>query len=141
MPKPVRIFIGGNELMGWTEMTLSRTKDNLTGELNIGVFMGYIPTEPVLVDAMHGNEILVYIGGHLAFIGAIDRRRGTGARHGDPGTGEAQVEHGDYSSQLSLNIGPNEYTIRLTARGKTKYLIDSSHQHPTTNMVKPTTKQ
>ena len=40
-----------------------------------------------------------------------------------------------------ISIGPNEYTIHLTARGKTKRLIDSSHQHPTTNMMQPTTKE
>ena len=42
---------------------------------------------------------------------------------------------------MSVNIGPNEYTIKITARGKTKRLIDSSHQHPTTNMMQPTTKE
>lgn len=139
--KPVALFIDGQELEHWTEMTLSRSKDELTGELNVGIFMGYIPESPCLVDACRGREITVYVGGHLAFIGIIDKRRGTGAKKGDDGTSKSQTSTNKFSSSQSLTIGPNEYNVKLTARGKTKYLIDSSHQHPTTNMMKPTTKQ
>lgn len=139
--KPVIIFIDGRELEGWTEMTLSRSKDKLTGELSISIFMGYLPTAPVVVDAAHSKEITVYVGGHLAFYGYIDKRLGTGAKHGEAGTDSNPQPATTFSSDVSLSIGPSEYTIRLTARGKTKYLIDSSHQHPTTNMMQPTTKQ
>lgn len=142
MIKPVHIFIGGSELVGWTDMSLSRTKDDLTGQLNISIFMGYMPTSPCIMDAARGREITVYIGGNLAFFGNIDKRRGTGARSGDPGTDANDAVHGSQEATQSISIGPNEYTIKLSARGKTKALIDSSHQHPTTNITgKPTTSQ
>lgn len=122
-------------------MSLQRSKDNLTGSLEVSIFMGYIPTAPIMVDACRGREITVYIGGNLAFIGYIDKRKGTGAKHGEDGTTKSDVESDDGSAGISLTIGPDEYTVKLSARGKTKYLIDSSHQHPTTNIIKPTTKQ
>ena len=142
--KPVHIFIDGQELVGWTDMQLTRSKDKLTGELTVSIFMGYVPTSPIIVDAARGREITVYVGGHLAFTGYIDKRNGTGARKGENGTSENGVsttQEGDFSSGQSLSIGPNEYTIRLSARGKTKFLIDSSQQHPTTNMLQPTTRE
>ena len=144
MVKPVHIFIDGSELIGWTDMSLTRSKDKLTGSLELSIFMGYMPDSPCVVDAARGREITAYIGGHLAFIGYIDKRTGTGARHGEKeGTAESPTpEPTEGGGSQSLSIGPNEYTVKLSARGKTKYLIDSSHQHPTTNMVKkPTTKQ
>lgn len=139
---PVEIFIGGSKLAGWTEMSLSRKKKDLTGELSVSVFFTYMPKVPVIVNANRGKEITVYIGGHLAFTGAIDARKGTGAKKGAEGTDdnpEATPDAGGASR--SVNIGANEYTVKITARGKTKYLIDSSHQHPTTNMLKPTNQE
>lgn len=145
MVKPVSIYIDGSELITWTEMTLSRTKTDLTGSLSISIFMGNVPDKPVMVDAAHGRGIAVYIGQHLAFLGLIDRRIGTGAKHGKAGTTTNDGTHGssatDGSTGRSVTIGPNEYTVQLKCRGKTKVLIDSSHQHPTTNMLKPKTKQ
>jgi prophage tail gpP-like protein len=114
----VRVFIDRQELTGYTDLTLSRAKDALTGELNISVFMGWLPTEPVLVGAQRGREVLVYIGGRLAFTGIIDRRQ-------DAGT---------------VNLDANSYTVTFRCRGKTKYLIDSSHQHPTCTMLRPTAR-
>ena len=140
--KPVSIFIGGKDLVGWTQMSLSRSKDEMTGELNVTIFMGYMPTAPVEMNACRGQEITVYIAGQLAFIGIIDKRKGIGSKKGEDGTTPTETGTSKFSSSISYSIGPTEYTITLTARGKTKYLIDSSHQHPTTNMVgKPTTKQ
>lgn len=136
--KPVHIFIGGSELLAWTEMTLTRAKESLTGNLSVSLFMGRIPDAPTIVDAAHGREITVYVGGHLAFVGTIDVRRGTGARHGAPGTTENKEGAADADSTRSVSIGPNEYTVQLSCRGKCKVLIDSSHQHPTTNMMQPT---
>ena len=82
---------------------------------------------------------MVYVGGQLAFTGDVDKRKGTGSKKGKEGTEENNKEPS--GATMSTNIGPDEYTIKLTARGKTKKLIDSSHQHPTTNMLKPTTKE
>lgn len=144
---PVHIFLGGSELLAWTEMSLSRSKDNMTGQLNISLFMGMMPDQPVVVDAVHGKEVLVYIGGHLAFWGTVDKRRGTGTKHGKVGTTvntepkDADPSGDSAGPSRSVNIGPNEYTVQLTCRGKTKVLVDSSHQHPTTNFKNTTDKQ
>lgn len=135
---PVRIFVGGEELRGWTEMSLSRSKKNLTGSLSVSMFFTYVPDSPVAINATKNKEILVYIGGQLAFTGKIDKRKGSGVKHGQTGS-----DDNSSGSDLtrSSNIGADEYTVKITARGKTKYLIESSHQHPTTNMLKPTNKE
>lgn len=140
--KAVRIFIDGAELMGWTQMSLTRSKDELTGSLNVSIFVGFMPSTPMVVNVGRGRSCLVYIGSNLAFVGTIDRRRGTGARTGEPGTDESDPHHGESGSDSSISIGPNEYTIQLTARGTLKGLIDSSHQHETSSIIdKPTTSQ
>ncbi len=136
--KPVHIFVGGSELQGWTGMTLQRSKKNLTGSLSIDMFFAYMPSSPVAVNAAKGKEVTVYIGGRLAFTGTIDKRQGSGTVKGDAGSKESEAESGDFSR--SASIGAEEYTVKLTARGKTKKLVDSSHQHATTNMKDPTTK-
>lgn len=137
--KPVVITVGGSELTTWTEMTLSRSKEEMTGNLSVTIFAGAIPSGPIARAAAAGAEILVYIGGQIAFTGEVDKRKGTGSKSGKPGSKES--DSGKSGTSLSTNIGPDEYTIKLTARGKTKTLIDSSHQHSTTNMLKPTTKE
>lgn len=138
---PVAIFIGGQQLQGYTAMTLSRSKEETTGSLEIDLFFSYVPAQPVMIDAAIAKEIAVYIGGHLAFLGTLDRRRGSGIKHGAPGSTLAEGSSGDSQSTRSVSIGPNEYTVKLTARGKAKTLVDSSHQHPTTNMLKTSTRQ
>jgi prophage tail gpP-like protein len=138
--KPVVITIGGAPLTTWTEMTLQRTKEELTGSLNVTIFAGAMPSAPMARAAMAGAEIQCYIGGMLAFTGTVDKRTGSGAKTGEEGTGDDEAS-GKGESTASVNIGPNEYTIKISARGKTKRLIDSSHQHPTTNMMQPTTKE
>lgn len=132
-----RIFIAGQELKGFTDMRLKREKDKLTGELSVSVFMNWVPDEPVFVGFQQGEEILVYINNRLAFTGIVDRRRDTAGRSGDSGT--TRSEETRFSQDLS--IGPNEYTLQFTARGKTKYLIDSSQQHPTGTLLRPTTRE
>lgn len=142
--KPVVITVGGSELTTWTEMTLQRSKEELTGSLSVSIFAGAMPSGPIARAAAAGAEILVYIAGQLAFTGVVDKRKGTGAKKGKKGTkGSEDGEGGEGGdgAKLSASIGPSEYTIKLSARGKTKRLIDSSHQHPTTNMLKPTTKE
>lgn len=136
---PFEIIIGGQRLDTWTEATLSRTKDELTGSLNVTVFAGATPPTPILTSVLQGAPIQVYVGGQLAFTGTIDKRQGTGAKTGDQGTSESSGD--TKGTSISVSMGPNEYTVKITARGKTKRLIDSSHQHPTTNMLQPTTKE
>lgn len=130
----VRIFIDRTELIGYTEMRLKRSKEKMTGELTLSIFMGYLPEEEVLKQASKGREILVYVGGYLAFTGIIDRRRDTADTAGAEGTPEAE------GTTRNLNIGPDQYTVQLTCRGKTKFLVDSSHAHPTGTMLRPTTR-
>lgn len=124
MSKPVRVFIDGQELVGYTNLSLQRSKEQLTGSLSIGIFMGWLPNEPVYPVATKGREVSVYVGGYLAFNGVIDRRSDSGQRMQDA------------DASRTLTIGANEYSVKLTARGKTKYLIDSSHQHKTGTMLR-----
>jgi prophage tail gpP-like protein len=140
---PVVICIGGTALDTWTEMTLQRSKDEMTGSLSVSIFAGAMQSGPMVRAAKCGAEITVYVGGQLAFCGSIDKREGSGTKKGKKGADESNKKDGKGASgtQMSVSIGPNEYTIKLSARGKTKRLIDSSHQHPTTNMMQPTTKE
>jgi len=152
--KPVVITIGGSELLSWTAMTLNRKKKDLTGTLEVTIFAGAMPPTPLLREAKAGAEIQCYIAGDLVFTGTVDAREGKGHKSGKhdkyPRTGHHQPSAkrrqevtgpGDRGKAgITANIGPDSYTIQLSARGKTKRLIDSSHQHPTTNMLKPTTK-
>lgn len=132
MTVPFRIFIGGSELRGYTSATLSRKKEDMTGTLNVTLFFAYVPKSPVVVNAARGKEILVYVGGHLAFRGVLDKRSGKST--------EGNV-NGEVSGDFQTSIDANGYQVTLSARGKTKYLIDSSHQHPTTNMLKTTNRR
>lgn len=121
--KPVHIFVGGQELIGYTGMTLSRNKNELTGQLSVDLFMGYLPNKPVLDSVLRGKDILVYIGGHLVFSGVIDRRE-------------------DLSERTStLSLGPSNYSVSFQCRGKTSVLIDSSHQDETGTMKEPTNRE
>lgn len=131
--KPVYIFVNGSELIGYTDMRLKRSKDKWTGELTFSVFMGYMPTEPVLSSVTRGASVMVYIGSQLAFVGELDRRKDSGTKPGEEGSTRSEE-----SVQSDLSIGPTEYTVRFSARGKCKVLVDSSHQHPTTNELKTT---
>jgi prophage tail gpP-like protein len=137
--KPVVITVGGTELTTWVDMTLTRNKKELTGQLQVTIFAGAMPSIPIARSAAAGAPIEVYVGGQIAFMGTVDKRKGTGARRGRHGTKD--TNYGKSEASVSTNIGPNVYTLKLNARGQTKNLIDSSHQHPTTNMLKPTTKE
>jgi prophage tail gpP-like protein len=145
MTVPVVITIGGDCLNTWTEMTLQRSKDEMTGSLSVSIFGGAMPSGPMVQAAKCGAEINVYIAGQLAFCGTVDSRKGSGTKKGKKGADETNKKAGKgkegSKASSSVSIGPNEYTIKLSARGKTKRLIDSSHQHPTTNMMQPTTKE
>lgn len=130
-------------------MTLQRKKDDLTGTLEVTIFGGSMPNAPIAREAKAGADILVYIAGQLAFTGNVDAREGTGKKghkndkvqHTGKAAPSAKSSGNSTSGTTSVNIGPNEYSVKLSARGKTKRLINSSHQHPTTNMMQPTTKE
>lgn len=133
--KPFEIFMDGQRLLGFTSATLERQKENMTGSLTAEIFFNYVPSSPVATQAAVARPVEVYIGGHLAFTGALDRRNGRSRK--SAGAKGEPVANGSLESS---GIGANGYSITLTARGKTKYLIDSSHQHPTTNMKKTNTQ-
>ena len=150
--KPVVITVGGSELTTWIECNLERKKEDLTGTLSVIIFGGSVPPAPIVREAQAGAEIQVYVGGQLAFTGSVDRREGKAEKKADhkmdKGTGikayPGREKHPAGSTEghgHEISLGPTEYTIHLSARGKTKRLIDSSHQHPTTNMMQPTTKE
>lgn len=143
MAKPVTIFIDRRELIGYTSLNLRRSKNEMTGEASISVFMGWMPTEPVFQEATKGKELLIYIGGHLAFTGFIDRRGDVANKSSRARDSEGRFVSGgggESGGEGNLSIGPDEYTVSFTARGKTKYLIDSSQQHETGTMLRPTNK-
>jgi prophage tail gpP-like protein len=77
---PVAVFIGGQQLEGYTGLTVTRSKEELTGSCEIELFFNYMPTSPVVVDAAVSKELLIYIGGQLAFTGTVDRRTGKGTK-------------------------------------------------------------
>ena len=137
--KPVNVFIEGELVEGWTDLTLNRSKEELTGKLDMSFFFTYVPPRPVMVNAARGRKIAVYIYGNLAFRGILDSRTGSGVKEGEPGSSKSSSSAGE--STNTVNIGPDEYTVKLSARGMTKTLVDSSQQHPTGNMMQPTTRQ
>lgn len=145
MVKPVHIFIDRQELVGWTDLKLTRRKEDMTGEATFGVFMGWVPENPTLVNATRGREVLIYIGGFLAFTGIIDRRRDS-AKQEQPRDSKGRFTSGSTGTGsttkggLSGNLSPDSYNITFTCRGKTKYLIDSSQQHPTGTFLRPTNR-
>ncbi len=127
--KPVVILIDGQELTQYTGMKLSRQKKDLTGSFSAEVFFNYMPSKPVLVNALRSKPVTVYIGGQLAFFGSMDRRKG-----------KSETKE-DALTEVTSSIEPNAYSVSLSARGRTKVLIDSSQQHKTGTILKPTTRQ
>lgn len=126
-------------------MNLQRQKGEMTGSLSVGIFFGYLPKTPQLTGAAHGKPVAVYIGGRLAFVGTLDKREGKGDRKKKDGGGSTR--RGGHSKGvhnsigtghqagggpgIATHIGPDQYTITLSARGMTKGLMDSSHKHKT----------
>lgn len=134
MSKPIRIFIGGQELTRYTGGKLSRKKQDLTGSFSCDIFFEYTPSSPVLVNALAGSEITVYVADQLAFWGALDKRRGKGkGKHGTNTEGNA--------FDITSSIAQDHYDVQLTARGKTSALIDYSHRHPTGTITQTNTRR
>lgn len=121
MSDPFVIVIGGQIFRGWTSARLKRSRKDLTGSLTVDVFFTFMPKNPVMRGVSSGKEIQVYVGGHLAFNGVIDKR-GAGGKKGEGG------------ASVSSTISSDAYRVTITARGKTKYLVQSSHDHPTGQM-------
>lgn len=139
----MRIFIDGEELENWMSASLSRKKKDLTGELSVEIFFNYVPSSPVLVSAMYGNDVVVYIDNQIAFYGIIDARLGTSVKR-KPGTDSemtGQTKPNKRGVGLQTSIGDSGYKVTLNARGRTKYLIDSSHTHDTGTFSKITDKK
>jgi hypothetical protein len=137
--KPFRIFIDGQELLNSTSANLSRRKDDLTGTLTAEIFMSHVPQRPVQVDAAVAREITAYVGNRLSFYGKIDTRRGKPVQNRNKQGQYQSGTQGD-GGTFSGRLGASGYSVTLSARGSTKYLIDSSHQHPTGTMLKTTNK-
>ncbi len=128
---PVRIFIGGQELEGWTTFNLTRDKQNLTGNFSVQLFFSYVPDQPVLAQAVRGADCAIYVGGHLALFGSLDRRQGSDApRKGD-----------GFKIARQAQITKSSYTVTLTGRGQTKRLANSSQDHPTSTELGAKTKR
>ncbi|MGL5735812.1 MAG: hypothetical protein ACRCYS_13175 [Beijerinckiaceae bacterium] len=141
---PVHIFIGGQLLRGWTEMTLTRSKKEMTGNLTVKVFFTHVPASVVLPQAVRSKDVLVYIGGHLAFTGTVDGRGGKSTPQTQPRDAHGRFVKGPpgggSGGSKAVHIGANEYTVTIQARGKTKRLADSSHDHETGTMTGAKTK-
>lgn len=126
---PMRIQIDGQELTGFTSATLSRKKSDMTGSLSVEIFFSYVPNAPVYVQAVRGREITVYVNDQLAFTGILDKREGAGVKQNRDSQGRfTSGSTGGEGGDVSSSIGPDKYRVTLSARGKTKYLVDSSHQ-------------
>lgn len=141
---PVAVFIGGQMLEGYTGLTVSRSKEELTGSCQIELFMNYMPEAPVIVDAAVSKELLIYIGGQLAFTGTVDQRTGKGSRQvRDPkGRYTSEMEStGSGGISRSASISPNSYTVTISGRGRAKRLVDASHQVKPYNMKKTNTRE
>ena len=138
----VQVFIDGQRMEGFTDLRLQRSKQATTGTLSLSVFMSYMPDAPVMGQVTRGQKVYVYIGGHLAFNGIIDRRQDTGESAGEPGTTRSENGGGGSSGGgNSISIGPTEYTLRFECRGKTKTLIDCSHQHSQSTILQTSARQ
>lgn len=133
MADPFEIYIGGSKLENWTSATLKRAKKELTGNLSVEIFAGHMPSQPLVRSAVAGAEILAYVAGKLAFTGNVDSRQGVGSR-----SKKSKDTKSDVTGNTS--IGPDSYTMSISARGKTKVLVDGSHQHDTSTVLKKTDK-
>ncbi|ATQ67919.1 MULTISPECIES: hypothetical protein [Methylosinus] len=131
MADPFEVRVGGQKLVGWTSAKLSRRRKDLTGSLTLECFYGSIPETPVLRNVKAGAEIQALVGGSVAFTGKIDMRNGRGKKRK---TADATGDKSDETFQRSVSIGRDAYSVTITARGETKRLIDSSHDHPTGTM-------
>lgn len=149
-PVLVVIVVGGSSLRGWTNMKLVRERKEMTGALTFEMFFTNIPANPQIRAVAAGAEIQVYIAGHLAFSGSIDSRTGSGkGKHSghhqhSQGLNDRNLAGVDRSGRNPSGAGVHAYAdaesykVVIEARGKTKRLVDSSHDHPTGHMADAT---
>lgn len=126
---PFVVTIAGMNTGGWTSATLRRARKEMTGTLTLECFYGSIPASPVLRNIMSGAEVQVMVAGNVAFTGTVDRRNGRGKKRGKGDASENEGANDDATFQRSVQISKDSYTITVTARGKCKRLVDSSHDH------------
>ena len=133
MADPFEIHVAGRKFTGWTKATLKRQRDALTGSLTVDCFYGSTPTTPVIREVKAGAKIEVKVAGRIAFTGSIDKRAAKGSgKKGKKGNSDGASDGGDASGgSASASIDKDSYTVTITARGKTKRLVDASHQHKT----------
>lgn len=143
MVKPIRIFIDGKELINYTSCTLTRKKDDMTGQLTVEIFVGYYPTRPIVVNASVSRMVTVYVAGALAFVGKIDTRNNSPVKQNRDSKGRFTTGKSTDNNEgtMTPSFSPDGYRITLSARGMTKYLLDSSHEHPTSTILKTTNKK
>lgn len=141
MLKPIRVLIGGQELENYTSLRLSRSKKDLTGSLTVEIFIGYMPSAPIITNAAVAQPISVYTGGQLSFYGSIDSRNGKPVKQKREANGRFASGYEGEGGTLKGALTSDGYKVTLTARGQAKRLIDSSHQHKTGSMLKTTNKK
>jgi prophage tail gpP-like protein len=113
--KPVHIIIAGQLFRYWKTFNLKRSRKDLTGSLSFDFGFVGIPNSPLHPFIISGAEISCYVGGRLAFTGTIDKRAASG--------------------------DAKNYSCKITCRGKTKQLINSSHKHEKGMKKKTKTKE
>lgn len=142
--RPFRIFCAGQEITTYTTAHLERKKEDLTGSLSFAIAYTGAPTTVLLAIIAAGAEIQVYIGNNLAFTGTVDKRQGKkDTRVNRAGAGRATaIGRGDatHGGAVTSKAAKESYTITVRARGKTKRLVDSSQDHPTSTILNPTTR-
>lgn len=131
---PVLILIAGQLLRTWTSMRLSRRKQDLTGDLSITVYFGIVPDAPVLPEVADQKDVQVYIYGHLVFNGEVAGRKADKKKQSAPNTktqGSGSIARGTGHRGGGTRITATEYVLTISATGKTRRLIQSSHKHKT----------
>lgn len=146
-PALVVITAAGQNINGWTNMKLIRDRKEMTGALTFEMFFTSIPNNPQMRAIAAGAEIQVYIAGNLAFTGTVDARTGSGQGkhhshlHHTKGLNDRNLGGVDRSGRQPSGAGVHAYAdaesykVVVECRGKTKRLIDSSHDHPTGHMA------
>jgi prophage tail gpP-like protein len=114
MESEFRIFLDGRKLSHCTDMSISRSKNAMTGTLNFGVAVGGPVDSAVLPTVQPGTDVVVAVGPHLAFTGTIDRR--------------------------TDKMDKDGYSISFGARGKSKDLVDSGHRVPAAAITNTSTR-
>lgn len=102
----VRVNVGGFGFEGWTGVNVTRSVDDLAGTFDLTVCLDRELSDSLLMPELaEDTECSVDIFGQRVITGFIDKRSGSG--------------------------GPENYTLSLSGRSKTRNAVDSSALHPT----------